>query len=43
MKTLLHYPFMRLEKKEKWAWVTFTRERYLNAMNNDQLTIGKQQ
>ena len=35
MKTLLDYPFMRLETEGKSAWVTFTRERYLNAMNND--------
>ncbi len=35
METLLDYPFMRLETEGKLAWVTFTRERYLNAMNND--------
>jgi enoyl-CoA hydratase len=35
MKTLLDYEFMRLETEDKLAWVTFTRERYLNAMNND--------
>ena len=35
MKTLLDYPFMRLETEDKLARVTFTRERYLNAMNND--------
>jgi enoyl-CoA hydratase/carnithine racemase len=26
---------MRLEKEDKLAWVTFTRERYLNAMSNE--------
>ena len=35
MKTLFDYEFMRLETEGKTAWVTFTRERYLNAMNND--------
>ena len=35
MKTLFDYEFMRLETEGKLAWVTFTRERYLNAMNND--------
>lgn len=34
MEILLEYEFMRLEKEGKLAWVTFTRERYLNAMNN---------
>ena len=35
MKTLLEFEYMRLEKKDKLAWITFTRERYLNAMNNE--------
>jgi enoyl-CoA hydratase/carnithine racemase len=35
MQTLLEFEHMRLEKDGKLAWVTFTRERYLNAMNND--------
>jgi enoyl-CoA hydratase len=35
MKTLLEFDHMRLEKEGKLAWVTFTRERFLNAMNND--------
>lgn len=35
MKTLLNYEFMRLDTEDKLAWVTFTRENYLNAMNND--------
>ena len=35
MKTLLDHQFMRLEKEGKLAWVTFTRERYLNAMSNE--------
>ena len=34
MKTLLEFEHMRLEKEGKLAWLTFTRERYLNAMNN---------
>ncbi|MBI1881716.1 MAG: enoyl-CoA hydratase/isomerase family protein, partial [Chloroflexi bacterium] len=34
METLLEFEHMRLEKDGKLAWVTFTRERYLNAMNN---------
>ncbi len=34
METLLEFEYMRLEKKGKLAWVTFTRERYLNAMDN---------
>jgi len=34
MEILLEYEFMRLEKEGKLALVTFTRERYLNAMNN---------
>jgi hypothetical protein len=35
MKTLLEFEYMRLEKKDKLARVTVTRERYLNAMNNE--------
>lgn len=35
METLLEFEHMRLEKEGKMAWVTFTRERCLNAMNND--------
>jgi enoyl-CoA hydratase/carnithine racemase len=35
MKTLLEFEHMRLEKEGKLAWITFTRERYLNAMNNE--------
>lgn len=35
MKTLIEYEHMRLDKDGKRAWLTFTRERYLNAMNND--------
>ncbi len=35
MKILLEFEHMRLEKEGKLAWVTFTRERYLNAMNNE--------
>lgn len=34
MEILLEYEFMRLEKEGKLALVTFTREHYLNAMNN---------
>lgn len=34
METLLEFEHMRLDKDGKMAWVTFTRERYLNAMNN---------
>lgn len=34
METLLEFEHMRLDKEGKLAWVTFTRERYLNAMNN---------
>ena len=34
MTTLLEFEDMRLEKEGKLAWVTFTRERYLNAMNS---------
>jgi enoyl-CoA hydratase len=35
METLLEFEHMRLDKEGKLAWVTFTRERYLNAMNNE--------
>jgi enoyl-CoA hydratase/carnithine racemase len=35
MKRLLEFEYMRLEKEDKLAWITFTRERYLNAMNNE--------
>lgn len=35
METLLELTHIRLEKEGKLAWVTFTRERYLNAMNNE--------
>jgi enoyl-CoA hydratase/carnithine racemase len=35
METLLHFDNMLLEKKDKRAWVTFTRESHLNAVNND--------
>lgn len=34
METLLEFDCMRLEKKNKLAWVTFTRQLYLNAMNS---------
>jgi enoyl-CoA hydratase len=34
MKTLFELEHMRLDKAGKLAWITFTRERYLNAMNN---------
>ncbi len=34
METLLEFEHMQLEKEGKLAWVTFRRERYLNAMNN---------
>lgn len=34
MQTLLEFDHMRLEKDTRFAWLTFTRERYLNAMNN---------
>ena len=34
MEKMFDYEFMRLEKKGKLAWLTFTRENYLNAMNN---------
>ena len=35
METLLELGHMRLEKDGKLAWVTFTRESQLNAMNNE--------
>jgi len=41
METILELEYMRLDKEGKLAWVTFTRERYLNAMSNaavDQLS-----
>ncbi len=31
---MLDHEFMRLEKKGKLAWLTFSRENHLNAMNN---------
>ena len=34
MEIMLDYEFMRLEKEGKLAWLTFTRENHLNAMNN---------
>ncbi len=34
MEMIQQHEFMRLEKEGKKAWVTFCRERYLNAMNN---------
>ena len=34
MKTIRSLEFMRLEKAGKMAWLTFTRESHLNAMNN---------
>jgi enoyl-CoA hydratase/carnithine racemase len=34
MENMLDYEFMRLEKEGKLAWLTFTRENHLNAMNN---------
>ena len=34
MEIMLNYEFMRLEKEGKLAWLTFTRENHLNAMNN---------
>ncbi len=34
METMLDHEFMRLEKEGKLAWLTFTRENHLNAMNN---------
>ena len=35
MKTLFQSDIMHLEKEGKRAWVTFTRESHLNAMNNE--------
>lgn len=34
MEIMSDYEFMRLEKEGKLAWLTFTREDHLNAMNN---------
>ena len=34
MEIMLNHEFMRLEKEGKQAWLTFTREHHLNAMNN---------
>jgi len=34
MEIMLDHDFMRLEKEGKLAWLTFTRENLLNAMNN---------
>ena len=34
MEIIQAYEFMRLEKEGKLAWLTFTRENHLNAMNN---------
>lgn len=34
MEPLLELEYMRLEKAGKLAWLTFARERYLNAMNS---------
>ena len=34
MELVQQHKFMRLEKDGKKAWVTFSRKRYLNAMNN---------
>lgn len=34
MEIMLNYEFMRAEKEGKFAWLTFTRENHLNAMNN---------
>jgi len=34
MEVVQHHEFMRLEKEGKKAWITFSRLRYLNAMNN---------
>jgi len=34
MEALLEFEHMRLQREGKLAWVTFTRDRYLNAMNN---------
>jgi len=35
METVLQYDTMHLEKEGKRAWVTFTRESHLNAVNNE--------
>ncbi len=35
METLLQFDNMLLQKEDKRAWVTFTRESHLNAVNND--------
>ena len=34
MEIMLNFEFMRLEKMDKLAWLTFTRKNQLNAMNN---------
>lgn len=34
MEIVQEHEFMRLQKKGKQAWVTFSRERFLNCMNN---------
>mgnify|MGYP001826929978 FL=1 len=34
MEKMFNYELMRLEKEGKLAWLTFTRENQLNAMNN---------
>lgn len=34
MEMVQHHEFMHLEKEGKKAWITFSRLRYLNAMNN---------
>lgn len=34
METLIDHQNLKLEKEGKLAWVTFTRERYLNAVDN---------
>jgi enoyl-CoA hydratase/carnithine racemase len=34
MESMLDHEFMRLEKEGKLAWLTFSRENHLNAMNN---------
>lgn len=38
METLFQFDNLRLEKQGKQAWVTFTRESQLNAVNNDGTT-----
>jgi enoyl-CoA hydratase/carnithine racemase len=35
VETLLKFEHLTLENEGKLAWLTFTRERYLNAMNNE--------